>query len=97
MGWKNWSYWLKGGVIGLVLEIIIVGLLTIQKYLFCKQIICFYQVFNLAGTVCMNCNDSADFSVSLILILGITIVSILIGSIIGWIVGKIKSRNNSKR
>jgi hypothetical protein len=32
MGWKNWPYWLRGGIIVLVFEIILIGLvLLLQK------------------------------------------------------------------
>lgn len=72
--------WIKEGIIGFV-----VGLILHLYF----QIIPFF-VDSLKDTACINCFYSPD---RLIIFL---VGGFIIGALIGWIVGKIKDRNNSK-
>jgi len=100
MGWKEWPYWLKGGIMGLIVYLIIFGLFFIVS-LNCRKGFCGY----------ISINTVLYFFVSIIfLILNIDIIPYLsnplailfilvnltavfvIGSLIGFIIGKIKSR-----
>ena len=67
MGWKKWSYWLKGGIIALGLDIIYAasGLLALENF---------------------------GWIVTFVIAPAAAIPLFLIGAIIGWIVGKIKSK-----
>ena len=93
MGWKNLSYWLKGGIIGIIVLIIllIIGFildLTIQSSFFPYTLmmifiplIPFVLIIEAFG---IGFEDVIFF---------ITLPAyFIIGAVIGWIVGKIKSK-----
>ncbi len=90
MGWKNWSYWLRGGVIGGVIGLI-VGLLV----LFLRDIFnnSFLQVLNLPSFVIAFalCYENL-FCSNIIYVISSFIVFFILGAIIGFIYGKIKNR-----
>ena len=81
MGWKEWSYWLKGGIIFLVL-----GDLLLLIYI--------SALMGLSRS--MGSAPISLYSIFLILlsILVVSLISFLFGAFIGWIVWKIKSRKN---
>ena len=84
MGWKNWSYWLRGAVIGIIASIVVFFLGwnmpscwnfgTQQTPAYC------HLLFPINGTI-----GGAPGIISILLY-------IVYGAIIGWIVGKIKSK-----
>ncbi|NQU99452.1 MAG: hypothetical protein HQ538_01830 [Parcubacteria group bacterium] len=68
--WKEWSYWLKGGIVGGIIWLIY----TIYRYLLEPPLFSsFGFYFDRAGNL---------------------IFLVLIGFLIGWIYGKIKSQKN---
>ena len=77
MGWKNWPYWLRGGLIGIIVGIILLSIgertsLPIEGNIFSSA-------------------SYADGPFLYIVIFAL-IIFFIIGAIIGLIVGKIKSK-----
>ena len=101
MGWKGWSYWLKGGfilgAINVVLSLISLMMSASAEDSISKAFAFFwialidYPAFKLAQSFLSSSFDSA-FGAFLIAIIFGTIQWFLIGTILGWIVGKIKSK-----
>jgi hypothetical protein len=96
MGWKNWPYWLKGGLIS-----IFVFLVSSIPSLFSFQIDALSIVALLLGilgtllwVVFANYFPKESFPLFIETIVFIVSVlsSFLVGSLIGWIYGKIKSK-----
>ena len=102
MSWKDWPYWLKGGLIGLVSAFIIIPLL---------KILCPYLGYDIHG---LGKNSVCNFLLITTMLMGIFIYLISfrndllslvlffillgliffgIGALIGRIYGKIKSKN----
>jgi len=84
MGWNNWSYWLRGGIIGAIILLILVifDLVSGDNLFF---IIPSLLVWSLGG------GDTITQSTEKILTYIIfTLYGFIIGIILGWIVGKIK-------
>ena len=102
MGWKNWSYWFKGGVIGIIFHIVnlLIGLLLvliIPDYIplrYFEYIVLwpglvpgkFYGRQPCYGEDCLTATGL--FGSFIIAMIGY----FLIGIIIGWIYGKIKNK-----
>jgi len=92
MGWKDWSYWLKGGIIGLVISLLIT-LSTMFMPVYCIGL-------SQDGTGCVsptgidawkyNFNSLFDDTFGIIILFIVSLF--IIGAIIGWIYGKIKQR-----
>jgi len=115
MGWSDWPYWLKGGIIGVTYAVIltiyffyspfrlssipIIGFLfTIISYIFNFPFILilglsfygfsFLVLFGVSGL-------APDIYFHLEIMITSSILYFIIGSIIGLIYGKIKSRKNT--
>ena len=92
MGWKDWPYWLKGGVIGLVFVLIL--FLLIYFNLLGSSISgtlgIFIVVITFIGALGLCPENACQFYTAGLLIL--LIESFIIGAIIGWIIGKIKNK-----
>ena len=91
MGWNKLPTWVKGGIILAILDLILVLFAIISSHPFDAQIIALGMVqfpfYLLLGLF--------DFSFTqniYTLAFGGLLVWFIIGSIIGWIVGKIKNR-----
>ncbi len=92
MGWKNWPSWLKGGIIGLIVEALIFLILSIRK--------CDYSEMAGGGGcqwglgILFENLSHLFHEVIIVKIIALIILfaGFLIGAIIGWIVSKIKSR-----
>ena len=88
MGWRTWSYWLKGGLIGLILGIIIslnelfIGLGGMFLYNL--------SLGSLFDAIAVLTSEGIGF---IIMFIGIILVYTIYGAIIGVIYGKIKNRN----
>jgi len=86
MGWKNWSYWLKGGVIGILMGFFtFLFLLNNEEYpsFLLPARIVWHYICNLSGSsICF-------FSVAL----SIITYYFLLGALICYIYGKIKNKN----
>ncbi|MBS3091619.1 hypothetical protein J4217_04200 [Candidatus Pacearchaeota archaeon] len=95
MGWKNWSYWLRGGFL-LATIYFIYTLLINQLYgtvIKAGLYRILYEVgypFNFVRFLVMGFNES--FIAIIFSWIIAYIVFFLLGAIIGWIVGKIKSK-----
>ena len=97
MGWKDWPYWLKGGIIGL--SLLLLSLLV--EFLL-------YLPFSGFGFLALFYGYSAealisnptDFEYALYLyilpLVTVIVVYFLAGALIGWIYGLIKKRFFSK-
>ncbi|MBI2631989.1 hypothetical protein HYW75_03225 [Candidatus Pacearchaeota archaeon] len=92
MGWKNWPYWLKGGVIGIIFIylILLLGIFNIlneNSFLYIlllpALVVFFYfpYTFNLGGYEWQFITYS--------------IYGLIIGALIGWIYGKIKKKKET--
>jgi len=98
MGWKDWSYWLKGGVIGICIGIILSVLIWTEIYSTdWLWDIMVSPNFSLAGwiTGLFSCNlrGLGCFGLDAIISNALTIFEfIIVGALIGWIYGKIKNR-----
>ncbi len=89
MAWKNWPYWVKGGIIGFVIGIIFaifnlfsngyIGAFTLLPFLLLKIL------DNCYGEGCLGL---FVYYGSIAFLVEFT----LFGAIIGWIYGKIKKR-----
>ncbi len=102
MGWKDWSYWAKGGVLGIIISLLgsllafIIDYFELYNYLnlnFLEKIIS-VNILGSIGQLIPN-----DWPISILMILffiigfgGRILSYFIIGSIIGWIYGKIKSK-----
>jgi len=87
MGWKDWPYWLKGGIIGTVLAtliILIVGFIALS--------ICYENCPPFIKNSLFIFILPSYFLPGVIADVAIIIWNFLIGALIGFIYGKIKSR-----
>lgn len=107
MGWKSWPYWVKGGIIVTFLWIIAFLIINIGIKAFGAVLIIWgagaiiLQIFDkncslLAGfggetSKCLL-GQTGGISYTIFLILSNLIIYFIIGAIIGWIIGKIKSK-----
>ena len=90
MGLKKWSYWLKGGIIGGIMGIILLFYFLLQS-----------KCFGLNADGTSTCPKGFDiflknlelFNFSIFLII---IAFFLIGALIGWIYSKYKLKNRKK-
>ncbi len=100
MGWKNWPCWLKGGVIGIGIGILISILEIIYWYTCsnCSEVIGWLTMF-LALPLYIFFGDSSinNFFIEFV-ITNLTIILdlFIIGTLIGLIVGKINSKKRKK-
>lgn len=89
MGWKDWNYWLKGGIIGAIVYLIIVVIWMFSippiKPTFLSQ----------ALEILISPFSFLGFGILIpgVLPIAAAILGFILGAIIGWIVGKIKNRN----
>ena len=96
MGWRDWSYWLKGGIIGgFLISIwypIVLSLKANAVEIFLSEIF-FPGVF--LGVLFLGLIPSSDqiFLWYSIVEIGNFIFYFIIGAIIGLIVGKVKIKN----
>lgn len=87
MSWKNWPYWVKGGIIGLVigLILIIVGTICLPFAGFPPQ--CPSTIILHLPLILLSYFLKDIYLGYIVLIL----ISIIIGALIGFIIGKVKS------
>ncbi|PIN93038.1 hypothetical protein COU54_04780 [Candidatus Pacearchaeota archaeon CG10_big_fil_rev_8_21_14_0_10_31_24] len=87
MGWKDWSYWLKGGIIGIVftifyclLRLFVVenGFLTYLDIVYAPIIILLIKIYGFKEAI-------IDYPV-------VVVYGLVVGALIGWIYGKIKNK-----
>ena len=88
MGWKDWSYAVRGAIIGVVVGLLRIIFGNIFTYIY------------FSNSKLLNVNPSFGAEgLARIIIYAIPVLFIyfLIGALIGWIIGKIKSsRDNAK-
>lgn len=101
MGWKDWPYWLKGGFTGLFI-IVLIFLLNIfldlieGKVLFGGEgnMLFFYFASGPALFIFSSLDKPSIGPMAFIIYLLFTLLEyLIIGILIGWIVGKFKSKN----
>ena len=99
MGWKDWPYWLRGGLIGvLVLGIFALVLIPFGRtsgfFKFPYWIFPFFIV--LVPTMLFSENlYKIIFYPNYLFFIIPTLIYFICGAIIGWIYGKIKGRGNA--
>lgn len=76
MAWKNWSYWLKGGIIGIILIIVLILVMV-------------FTPLDLKPSLIATNSDAYQTIAVVPLLL---IEWFVYGALIGWIYGKIKQR-----
>ncbi|MDO8563443.1 MAG: hypothetical protein Q7R87_00350 [Nanoarchaeota archaeon] len=90
MGWKDWSYWLRGGIIGFFISTIFFWVKLILTTSYTEPPICDYDGgWEILGQPC----PIPEFIISNYKE-EIIIFTILL-AFIGWIYGKIKSNKNN--
>ena len=89
MGWKDWPYWIKGGVIGLGIFIVMFLLSYIILMLGCMDRVIYLLSIKSGIMFPTPCLLVYFFFASYSIM---PFVFIVIGAIIGLIVGKIKSK-----
>lgn len=94
--WKNLPYWIRGGIIGIVIAIIL-SLIVILFREFDNPITFFVGLgilfVNLWFAYLINCRFESCLIANLYIFMILFIIeSFLIGVIIGWVVGKIKNK-----
>jgi len=97
MGWKDWSYWLRGGVIGLIIGIILLIIGYILPLLICPDFFRVGPVYPTNQPICFSLISNplrthAPFPTILLPWIIFILILALLGSLIGFIVGKIKQK-----
>lgn len=95
MGWKDWSYWLKGGIIGLIIStiVIVIALLQLINYAIIKwPLLILINLFANQYVAISQCSGDSCIGFLFFVPLLVFIEFFVIGAIIGWIYGKIKQR-----
>jgi hypothetical protein len=81
---------LKGGIIGILLPLTLIFIFWIFASISCSSPICLVEFFNIAGGGCGGCYSTSDWIISFVILIVLSFVFFLVGSLIGWIYGKIK-------
>ena len=93
MGWKDWSAWVKGGVIFNILMLLIS---FSGWFLFGMNELNPFALFVFPGvSLLLGISDIGLVAITLVIIISILtyfIIGAIIGWIIGWIVGKIRNK-----
>ncbi len=117
MRWKNWPYWLKGGVIGVIIWLILIIFYKVSGLILSCEIPtldimngnCCYNfiqdfileisfipsLLHISSSIGSPCGHVGPISVFSFWIISF-ISYIMIGSLIGFIYGKIKNRNKKQ-
>ena|SRR3989344_1812488 len=106
MGWEDWPYWVKGGLLAVTIYIIVTIILIPfgqVKSGYFKDVPYWIMYPNFVGyllslslTPSPKPGPFLDFMISLnnlLIFIYSAIFYFLIGALIGWIVGKFKSKN----
>ncbi len=105
MGWKNWPYWVKGGLIFTILVLLvtfIIGLIAVISYsniLFSGKdifliyfiIIYLFPSYSLLNVLKHSPGSFLEGDI-ITAIISSSIIWFLIGALIGFIIGKIKQK-----
>ncbi len=105
MGWKNWSYWVKGGIILGLIYFIPLLIQLLSNLVFCHYLIeeCkliyganIFAIYSLPNKIYLSLtfiDTIPSLYVGLIIRLIIYFIfAFIIGALIGWIYGKIKQK-----
>ena len=83
MNWKNWPYWLKGGIIGIIFAIIII-LITFAYYEVSSNLGSFFGINEYLV------ENISNYGLGLILYMSLNLIEyFVIGALIGYIYGRI--------
>ena len=93
MGWKNFSYWFKGGIIGLIIGIICAFIrvnisFKLLEYLFLPVQLILWGLFP---------DGWAQQGTTIIGFIMFATYGLILGVLIGWIVGKVKGKSVKKK
>lgn len=91
MNWKDWSYWFKGGVISLIV-LLVLGVLSFITPSGDMGNIYQWIIIFMALPLIPLFSSLAVYDVGVLAILMLSVYFFLLGSLIGWIVGKIASK-----
>ncbi len=83
MGWKNWPFWLKGGIYGIVLGIFVALIVPIG----CSDFYRIGPVYPSDQPLCYWFVVNGRWRET-------SIVIFILGLLMGWIYGKIKTKSN---
>ena len=99
MGWKNWSYLIKGGFIGASIGVIYLLLAWFQAIpiftiLLTISIMASCGSGETSSSVGLlgNCQWASKYFIMFIIVILTLIVFFGVGALIGWLVGKIKKK-----
>ncbi|HRZ85223.1 MAG TPA: hypothetical protein P5277_00405 [Candidatus Paceibacterota bacterium] len=109
MGWKNWPYWLKGGIIGGIAWLLLIILFFLNQSIIhlngghdpntitsVISNIILYVSFPIM--LYMKYLDTAKVILSILIIsLGTLVCFVLWGMLIGWIISKFKKNGKNKK
>ena len=91
MGWKDWSYWLKGGLIGLFLTIVFL-IIALPTWTVIN-----WDAVGAGGTYNTILGSKLLGQIIVSSGFSILLVPILLAALIGYIYGKIKSKKQITR
>lgn len=105
MGWKDWPYWLKGGIIGLIVFLVISLFFILYEFIGIGVFIDFFFILSIFFSIITSLPFYIyDFILQILsiniywnsfsLFISGVINYFFTGAIIGWIYGKIKERKN---
>ncbi len=80
MAWKNWPYWLRGSIIFLIFPII-----GLYGFTTCRDMDCIIWLPFAGAAIFIEGTETLFHAINFIFYL-------VLGAIIGWIYGKIKSK-----
>lgn len=100
MSWKDWPYWLKGGIITLILSISIIPIIFYEAaedlFLWLRIIIIIpftliKIIFSLNMVCYLLCTPETWFHWGILFLFWF-----LVGALIGWLYGKFKDKKSTK-
>ena len=105
MGWKNWPYWLRGGIVCAVLVLIVFIISAVLGYFklgyFGQKgiggILSYFAIFGIIISIPIELivlvtNVPIERYPNYVLYIFVIVIWFIIGALIGWIVKKIKNR-----
>lgn len=96
MRWKNWPSWVKGGIIGIIIAIILsLIVILFGEYDNLITFLIGFGIFtiNFWLAILINCNIESCFISDLYIFMIVFIIEFyVVGSIIGLLIGKLRKR-----
>jgi len=93
MGWSDWPYWMKGGVIGFIIGSLAIVMTNFLGFLFNGSMALLGLLIGIGSWPPLTIIFGSDYG----FILWLTPITYFVyGAIIGWVYGKIKNMYTSK-